>query len=450
MNRYRNYFDCLPQPAIILDSEMRVEKMNKAAVDIFRTCRDGRGIGLSREQLSEWLQSEILGKTREANRFAFSEKDLDMGDGTPRYFRVRLAQVDEGNENKATVALLTDITERRRFLEELGRLASIVNSSEDAIIAMRPDGTILNANHSTSEMYGMEDVEIEGKSIFLLIPDGYRAETEQILSKVSTGQAVKRHESWRRRLDGTIFPISATYSPIECYGKIIGISAIVRDITSRKHSEQALKTSHRQIVELLDETVKSLSMTLEIRDLYTAGHQQRVAAITDMLAERMSIDSQWREGIRISALLHDIGKISIPMAILSKPGKLQEYEMNNVRTHPQTGFQILSNIPFPWPVGEMILQHHERIDGSGYPNGVTGYDMHIGAKILGVADVLEAMSSHRPYRPALGMETAVKEILGHSGRLYDQAVCEALEELVGTGSISHTEGGITLCKPEAN
>jgi putative nucleotidyltransferase with HDIG domain len=177
----------------------------------------------------------------------------------------------------------------------------------------------------------------------------------------------------------------------------------------------------------------SLGKLTEIRDPYTSGHQQRVADLARAIAHRMGLDPDRIEGIHAAGILHDIGKLTIPAEILTKPAKLNELEYSLVKVHPQTGYDILKGIEFPWPLPEMVLQHHERLDGSGYPQGLSGEDIMLEARILTVADVVEAMSSFRPYRAALGMDEALAEIRKGAGTLYDERVVAACIEVVEGG-----------------
>ncbi len=157
---------------------------------------------------------------------------------------------------------------------------------------------------------------------------------------------------------------------------------------------------------VIESIVEAMALAIEKRDPYTSGHQRRVASLADAVAREMKLPQDQVDGIRIAAMLHDIGKISIPGEILSKPGRLTEPEMAMIREHPQTGYDILKGIEFPWPVAQIVLQHHERMDGSGYPRGLSGEEIHLGARILMVADTYEAMVSHRPYRASRGSEKA--------------------------------------------
>ena len=192
---------------------------------------------------------------------------------------------------------------------------------------------------------------------------------------------------------------------------------------------EELKASFEKTRIILEGTVLAMSKIVESRDPYTAGHEQQVARIACIIAQKMSLSEYQMEAIRIAAQLHDIGKMSVPSEILTKPGRLSHLEMEMVKTHSQNAHDILENIKFPYPIEQIILQHHERIDGSGYPKGLKGDDIVLEARIIGVADVIEAISSHRPYRPALGIEAAMEEITTHRGTLYDEKVVDACIEI---------------------
>jgi HD-GYP domain-containing protein (c-di-GMP phosphodiesterase class II) len=175
--------------------------------------------------------------------------------------------------------------------------------------------------------------------------------------------------------------------------------------------------------------VNSMSLMVEMRDLYTAGHQNRVANLASAIADEMHFSDSMIEGIFLAALIHDIGKNSIPADILSKPSRLNKIEFEMVKTHSQIGYDIIKNIEFPWPIPSAVLQHHERINGTGYPSGLYDKDIIIEAKIIGVADVVESMSSYRPYRAAFGIEKALEEILKNKSILYDPAVADACAKI---------------------
>ncbi len=180
-----------------------------------------------------------------------------------------------------------------------------------------------------------------------------------------------------------------------------------------------------RVREALRGIIQVISLIIESRDPYTAGHQRGVADLAQAIARRMGLPEERIEGVRLAALVHDLGKISTPAEILAKPTQLTDMEMNMIRIHPRSGYEILNQVEFPWPIARTVLQHHERLNGSGYPQGLYGPDILLEAKILGVADVVEAMCSHRPYRPALGIEQALAEIRRHRGTLYDPQAVDA-------------------------
>lgn len=433
MESYLSVFRHLPSPAMLLDERGRIEDMNQAG----RAAFPAPGF---EGALTRWLKKDLAAFRASHDNSRMLEKPLPSRTGPPRFFRVRMAKVAPDQARSGVVVLLADITERHRILEELGRLASLVDFSDDAILSVSLNGRILSWNHGAEKIYGYPAERIRGKTFMILVPRGLRDMARKILSRAAQGQALSRHETVHRHSDGHIFPVSATFSPFENYSEISGVSIIARDISSRKQAEQDLKVSHERLENLLNETVKSLSATHEKRDLYTAGHQQRVAKVAGRIASRMGLNASEGECLRTAALLHDIGKVCIPMAILAKPARLSPEEMGIIKKHPETGYDILQNIPFPQPVGAIILQHHERLDGSGYPFGLKGQDIHPAARILAVADTLEAMSSHRPYRPALGIKAALDEFHEKSGTLYDPDVCSALFDLVKAGAIRWTKG----------
>ncbi len=182
---------------------------------------------------------------------------------------------------------------------------------------------------------------------------------------------------------------------------------------------------YENIERLLEETVAALSSAVEKRDPYTAGHQERVMQLSCAIAREMKLTDKQIGGIRMAAVIHDIGKLNIPIDYLTKPTKLSEAEMSVIKAHPKEGYEILQGIQFPWPIAEIVLQHHERLDGSGYPNGLSGEKILLEAKIIAVADVIEAMATNRPYRPMLGMEKALHEITSKKGTIFDPAVVDA-------------------------
>jgi len=197
----------------------------------------------------------------------------------------------------------------------------------------------------------------------------------------------------------------------------------------RKALEEELAVHSRKLRKTMEMTIQALAVTIEMRDPYTAGHQRRVTQLASRIAQEINLGEEEIVNIRLAGIVHDIGKIYVPVEILTKPGRLNDYEISMIRSHPRFGFDIIKETDLPKKIGEIILQHHERMDGSGYPAGLSGSEIHLESRILSVADVVEAMSSHRPYRPALGLEAALEEIDQHKGFLFDPDVVDVCLDL---------------------
>ena len=202
------------------------------------------------------------------------------------------------------------------------------------------------------------------------------------------------------------------------------------EVEHRRSVQNALQESLGYLKKVIGGTVMAIATTVEKRDPYTSGHQQRVAQLARAIGCEMGLSADRIEGLTIASAIHDIGKISLPAEILSKPSQLNSLEMGLIQAHAQAGFDILKSVEFPWPIAQIVLQHHERLNGSGYPQGLSGEDILKEARIVGVADVLETMSSHRPYRPSIGLGKALEEISSKKGILYDPDAVDACLSLV--------------------
>jgi len=206
------------------------------------------------------------------------------------------------------------------------------------------------------------------------------------------------------------------------------------DITEREQAKAAVLRSNERLEQVLKSVITLIGKVIEVRDPYTRGHEEGVARISRLIAEEMGLSADEAEGIEVAGLVHDVGKLGVPAEILTKPGKLADAEYALIKEHSQQGYDILKEIDFDWPVADIVLQHHERMDGSGYPGGLQGDDISMSARILMVADVIEAMGAHRPYRPALGLDAAMAEITGHLEK-YDPRVVSACVRLHAAGRI---------------
>jgi len=215
--------------------------------------------------------------------------------------------------------------------------------------------------------------------------------------------------------------------------KIMELEALQAHYESQE--KRYLNNLHK-LNQIIDQTINALAWAVQMRDPYTSAHQFRVALLACAIAEELKLDEDKTKGIRVTAILHDLGKINVPSEILSKPGKLTEVEFALIKEHPKVGYDILRRIDFPWSVAQAVLQHHERINGSGYPAGLCCKDILLEAKIIAVADVVESIASHRPYRTAVGLPAALEEIGKNAGILYDKEVAEACLRLFTAGSFS--------------
>ena len=245
-------------------------------------------------------------------------------------------------------------------------------------------------------------------------------------------QPFREFELSRVDSDGTARIFSISGDPVfDASGAFRGYRGVGTDISDKKRAEEQIQRHLAQIQIAFKSTVQVVMAVGEMRDPYTAGHQRRVAEIAVDIGTELGFDAQRLEGLRVASYLHDVGKIRIPSEILSKPGPLSPVEVQLVQTHAQASYDVLKEVEFPWPVANVALQHHERMDGTGYPQGLKGDAIRIEARIIAVADVVEAMSLHRPYRPALGIEAALAEIERGRGSAYDPAVVDACLKLYG-------------------
>lgn len=342
----------------------------------------------------------------------------------------------------ALLLIIHDVTYAKWAEDQLLTLKpyqeSLAESANIWVDVLDRNGNIVFWNRAAEEIsgYSMDEVVGHQRIWELLYPDEqYRANI--LLKKdaiIEQGDEAISLETTIQRRDGTLRVISwNSRNVLDERRNPIGSIALGQDITKRKTAEKELSYSFEKVKTLLDSTLRAMGAMVEARDPYTAGHNRRVAQLSVAIARELDLSEEQIEGIHKAGLGHDIGKISVPAEILMKPTKLSDAEYLILRTHPRVSYDILKVIEFSQPVATIVLQHHERINGSGYPLEISGQEILLEARIMAVADVVEAMSSHRPYRPSLGIEQALVEINTHRGILYDTDVVNACSNLFTQG-----------------
>jgi PAS domain S-box-containing protein len=319
--------------------------------------------------------------------------------------------------------------ERKRAEEALReseeRYKALFDRSLDLVYITDFEGRFIDANDATLNRLGYTREEIASLNFAsLLSEDQLPLAFKRIQETREIGIQKSLLELRVRHKDGSDVYVETQGSIVMSNGTPVAIQAIARDITDRKQAEEKLSQTLENLRKAMGGIIQVISDTVETRDPYTSGHQRRVADLARAIAQEIGLADDQLEGLVMAGIIHDLGKVSIPAEILSKPIKLSEIEYQLIQAHSQIGYDILKGIEFPWPVAAMVLQHHERMNGSGYPQGLKGEDILLEARILMVADVVEAMASHRPYRPALGIDAALEEIEKNKGILYDPEVTE--------------------------
>jgi len=316
-----------------------------------------------------------------------------------------------------------EIYSRLREREEKYR--AIVESTDDIIFELDRESRLIAIFGAWIENSEIDIDSFIGKTAADIFPEG-TSEVHMIESKRAlSGEPTTYEWSFGEGINQRHYSINL--SPVfDDDGEVSGLVGIGRDITQLKKGEEALRRSR-------DDLLLTMSSLLKVKDPYTVDHQRKVERIATAIAERLKLPNEQLEALRIAAIVHDIGKLSIPADILNKPGRLNEIEWALIKNHPGEGYKVLKEIHFGLPVAEIVRQHHERVDGSGYPRGLKDGEIMLEARILAVADVVEAVSSHRPYRPALGLEMALEEIKSGVGTKYDEEVVKGCLELFSSG-----------------
>jgi PAS domain S-box-containing protein/putative nucleotidyltransferase with HDIG domain len=321
-----------------------------------------------------------------------------------------------------------DITERYQVQEALReseeKYRSLIENLNEIVYSLNRDGHITFISPLVTSVLGYEPGEMEGHSFTSFVHEKDRVMVEESLKDRWAG-ITEKYEVRMLDKKGRIHYLFLSSRPQFEGNNVVGAIGAISDITDQREAEIKLEASYKKLDSIMDGTALSMVSLLEIRDPYSAGHQRRVSILATAIAIEMGLPEEQVERIRIASLVHDIGKIHIPSEILSKPSPLRKTEFELLKGHPAAGAEIISRFAFPEDISTIVHQHHERLDGSGYPDGLKGDEILFEARILAVADVVEAMVSHRPYRPAHSFDEALEEISSRSGTLYDPAVVEA-------------------------
>ena len=330
------------------------------------------------------------------------------------------------------LGIARDITGLKKSEEALknseAKYRNIFENAVEGIYQSTIEGRLITANTALARMAGydspeelIESIKDMGTQIYV-----HPEDRKRFLEISKEKEFVECFEVEFYKKDGSKFWVVINARTVKDeHGKILYLEGLIEDITIRKHAEEQLRQTLNRLKKAVGTTIGVLGSASETRDPYTAGHQKRVADLARTIATEMGLSPNTIEGIRMAGSIHDIGKLSIPAEILSKPTKLTNIEYSLIKGHPQIGYEMLKDVESPWPLAQIVYQHHERMNGSGYPRNLKGDDILIEARIMAVADVVEAMASHRPYRPGLGIEAALEEIEKNKGILYDDVVADA-------------------------
>ncbi|MGV8104368.1 MAG: PAS domain S-box protein [Mesotoga sp.] len=423
-SRFRRYVESAPDGIFVSDERGNFTDVNEASYRI---------TGYSREELLNMNLIQLIAPESLDDAKNHFRKTVETGEaeniiafvkktGEKRYWNVRAVKLNDsrfiGFARDFTDLVVSQATLRKSEEEK----ALILNTTRETIVYYDSDLNIIWANRALAERFGTTMEELIGMNCKDLWQHGKKCENCILRKALDTGSQ-QTGESTSN--NGTTWFIRA-YPVKDAYGKIIGVVELCEDITERKHISKKLEAAFEALVRAASDIVSA-------KDPYTAGHQKSVSDLAVAIGKKMGLDDEICTRLKVAGLLHDIGKISIPTEILTRPVKLSDIEFSLIKEHSRNGYNILKNIDLPWPIADIVLQHHERLDGSGYPEGLKADGIRLESRIIAVADVVEAITSHRPYRKALGIEFALNEIKKNSGRLYDPVVVEACVQVFEDG-----------------
>jgi len=318
----------------------------------------------------------------------------------------------------------------RALRESDDRYHQLFENLNDAAFLIDPQsGIILDTNRQGERLLGRPREQIAGMTQEELYPpDRARARGRLLQDCLRGRKPGRRFDLEVARADGTVVPVVVSASWVTIGGQPF-LVALFQDVTHRRRAEEQLRRTCQKLRKATEAAVEAIALTVESRDPHTAGHQRRVSRLSCAIARELGLPEDRIDGIRLASLVHDLGKIHVPGELLTKPGRLTPPELEIIKGHARVGYDILKEIDFPWPVAQMVLQHHERMNGSGYPEGLSGDQILLEARIIAVADVIEAMAFHRPYRPGQGLKRALEEITRNRAVLYDPQVVDACVRL---------------------
>jgi PAS domain S-box-containing protein len=415
------------------DEKSIITSWNKAAERIFgwkaeeALGRDGQE--LLRNDYESIEPSEI---TRQLNEIGSFRGEIIQyhKDGAPVSIETNImALKDEQGRTTGFIGVNRDITERKRadaaLRESEEKFRNLVETISDVIFAIDENAVITYVSPVVKGLFGYAPHELIGRNFMEFVLKDDQSILMNRLLDLRRGGISQSTDFRLISKGGEVRWARTRTNPFIEGGAFKGVRGALLDIHDRKQAEERLLETLERLRIAVRTTIQVLVMTVEARDPYTAGHQLRTTALATAIAAEMGLPHDIIEGVHQAGQIHDIGKISIPSDLLSKPTKLTKIEFDLVKTHAQEGYEILKNVESPWPLAEIVYQHHERTDGSGYPRGLKGGEMLLEARIMAVADTVEAMASHRPYRPALGIDAALAEIENNKGVLYDPDVAAA-------------------------
>lgn len=430
---FEQLFASAQEAIMIADNDGLVIDVNDEFLRMFGYDRD-EIIGRSVDSLvaTEGQYDEAVSITRQSaqGRKTAIETVRKRKGGSLIDVSIFAAPIVVGDQQIGIYGTYRNITERKKAEQWLKaseqKYRTLVEQSLQGIVIIQ-DFRIVFTNTAFAEItkYTVEELlALSPEKVQELIhPDDRKLFFGRMRERLAGKYVPQRYEFRGIRKDGDLRWLEMFAQVIEYQDKP-AVQCVLVDITDRKNVEKELQQSFGKMEQTIDNTLQAMAKILETRDPYTAGHQQRVAKLAVAIAEEMGLSADQIRGLQVAALIHDIGKIYVPAEILTRPTVLTESEFALIKSHPRIGYDILKTIDFPWPVAEMVFQHHERWDGSGYPQGLKGDESMLEARILAVADVVEAMSSHRPYRPAKGLEATLEEISNNKGVLYDPDIVD--------------------------